>query len=245
MADRLMDTSLGLMLSAARLTARISFFGAFGLLLVTQGNPRELQGTARIFHYLNAAPPTTLFRWQKGEGYEVVVYNSATDEEEVKPALFQPVRWSLTYLLWPKKHSQPKDVMVRAALLAFLARLLFFIFFFLGSFCLLGWLAVTQSWHWGVALEVLAVHQLAFARTHTYFVWLRGWLFVVIGPGVWMYLQGGTFETIAVCTVGALVTIAILGQWYMATSRRFEHMRDVGRDLGIGPFAPKRRGRLW
>lgn len=240
-----MDTSLDLVLSVAWLTARVIFFGTFGLFLVTQGNPRELQGTVWIFNYLNAAPPTAVFRWRKREGYEVIVYNSASDEEEVKPALFQPVRWSLTYLLWPKKRPQPKNVMMRSALLAFLVRLLFFICFFLGSFYLLGWLAVTESWHWGVALGVLAVHQLAFARTHTYFVWLRGWLFVVVGLGVWVYLQGGAFETIAVCTVGALVTIAILGQWYMATSWRFEHMRDVGRDLGIGPFAPRRRGRLW
>ncbi|MFI6645334.1 hypothetical protein [Streptomyces sp. NPDC050504] len=240
-----MDTSLDLVFSAAWLTARTIFIGTFGMFLVTQGNPREIQGTARIIHYLNAAPPTAVFSWQKSDGYEVIVYNSATDEEETKPALFQPVRWSVTYPLWPKKHPQSKDVMARRALLAFLVRSLCFLCFFLGSFCLLGWLAVTESWHWGVALGVLAVHQLAFARAHTYFVWLKGWLFVVVGLGVWVYLQGGTFETIAVCTVGALVTIAILGQWYMATSWRFEHMRDVGRNLGVGPFAPRRRGRLW
>jgi hypothetical protein len=236
-----MDTSPELVLSAAWLTARIIFFGTFGLYLVTQGNPRELQGTARIFHYLNAAPATTVFRWQKSEGYEVIVYNTATDEEEVKPALFQPVRWSPTYLLWRKKRPQPKNVMVRSALLAFLVRLLFFICFFLGSFFLLGWLAVTESWHWFVAMGVLAVHQFRFARTLTYFVWLRGWLFVVVGLGVWVYLQGGAFETIAVCTVGALIMIAILGQWYMMTSWRFQHMRD----LGFGPFDPSRRDRPW
>lgn len=244
-----MDTSRDLLLSAAWLAARTIFIGTFGMFLVTQGNPRELQGTARIFHYLNAAPSTTVFRWrkspwyqqEKSDGYEVIVYNAATDEEEVKPALFQPVRWAVTYPLWPKKRPQPKDVMVRRALIAFLVRSLCFLCFFLGSFCLLGWLAVTESWHWGVALGVLAVHQLAFTRALTYFVWLRGWLFVVVGLGAWVYLQGGTFETIAVCTVGALVAIAILGQWYMATSWRYQHMRD----LGLGPFDPKRRGRLW
>ncbi|MEE1938531.1 hypothetical protein V1L54_03735 [Streptomyces sp. TRM 70361] len=241
MAARLMDISPDLVLSAAWLTARVVFLGTFGLFLVTQGNPRELHGAVRILDYLNAAPPTTVFRWRKTAGYEVVVYNTATDEEEVKPALFRPVRWSPTYLLWPKKGPQPKEVMVRRALLSFLARLFFFGCFFVGSFCLLGWLAVTESGHWFVAMGVLAVHQFVFFRAHLYFVWLRGWLFVVVGLGTWVYLQGGVLETVAVCAVGALVTIAVLGQWYMATSRRFQHMRD----LGTGPFDPSRRSRPW
>jgi hypothetical protein len=235
-----MDTSLELVLSAAWLTARVIFFGTVGLYLVTLGNPQELRAQAMIFHYLSAAPPTAVFRWRKPDGYEVIIYNTVTDEEEVKPALFQPVRWSPTYLLWRKKRPQPKNVMVRTALLAFLMRLVFFFCFYLGSFCLLGWLAVTESWHWFVAMGVLALHQLAFARSKHYIVWLRSWLFVVIGLGTWMYLQGGAFETIAVCTVGALVMIAILGQWHMTTSSRFQTMRN----LEMGPFDPGRRRRL-
>ncbi|OEU86047.1 hypothetical protein DB35_10550 [Streptomyces abyssalis] len=86
-----------------------------------------------------------------------------------------------------------------------------------------------------------AVHQLAFARSGHHIVWLRGWLFVVVGLGAWVYLQGGAFTTIAVCTVGALVTIAVLGQWYMTTARRFQTMRD----LEMGPFDPSRRNRPW
>ncbi|MFF6782559.1 hypothetical protein [Streptomyces sp. NPDC012510] len=60
--------------------------------------------------------------------------------------------------------------MLRSALLSVLARFLFFVCFHVGGFCLLTWLTVTQSRHWGVALGVLAVHQLAFSRTDTYFV---------------------------------------------------------------------------
>jgi hypothetical protein len=235
-----MDTSLDLVLSAAWLTAKVVSVGTLGLYLVTLGNPRELRAEVRIFDYLNAAPPTVLFRWRPHHGYEVVVYNSATDEEEVKPALFQPVWWSPTYLLWPKRRPQSKQVMVRTSLLAFLMRLIFFICFFLGGFCLVGWLAVTESRHWLVAIAVLAVHQLAFAHTDTYVVWLRWWLFLVVGAGAWVYLQGGMFETIAVCTVGTLVVLAILGQWYMTKSWRFQTMRD----LEVGPFDPHRRRRL-
>jgi hypothetical protein len=235
-----MDTSLDLVISAARLTARVVSVGTLGLYLVTLGNPKELWAQVRIFEYLNAAPPTVLFRWLPHHGYEVVVYKSATDEEEVKPALFQPVWWSPTYLLWPKRRPQSKQVMVRTALFAFLMRLLFFICFFLGGFCLVGWLAVTESRLWLIALAVLVVHQLAFTRSDAYFVWLRWWLFLVVGAGVWVYMQGGMFATIAVCTVGALVVLAILGQWHMTKSRRFQTMRD----LQFGPFDPSRRRRL-
>lgn len=223
------------------LTARVILVGTLGLYLVTIGNPRELRATVRILHIVNAAPPTVLFRWREHEGYEVVVYNTATDEEEVKPPLFQPVRWSPTFLLWPKRGPQPKNVMLRSALLSVLARFLFFLCFHVGGFCLLTWLTVTQSWHWGVALGVLAVHQLAFSRTDTYFVWMRKWLFLVVGLGVWLYLRGGAFETIAVCAVGTLVTLAILGQWYMRKSWRWERMKA----LGYGPLDLDRKGRLW
>ncbi|WP_263167489.1 hypothetical protein [Streptomyces sp. SCSIO ZS0520] len=247
MAAQLMDTSPDLLLSALWLTAKIISYGTLGLFLVSQGNPREVRGAAIIFNYLNAIPPTAIFRWRKPDalqkrgGYEVTIYNSTTDEEEAKPAIFHPIRFSPTYPLWPKKGPQPKSVMKQRAMLNFLARLFFFIFFFLGSFSLLGWLAVTESWRWGVALEVLAVHQLAFARAYRYFVWLRGWLFAVIGIGVWVYLQGEVLTTVAVCTAGALVTISILGQWHMATSRRFQSMRD----LEMGPFDPDRWKRPW
>lgn len=247
MAVRLMDASPDLLRYAVWLTAKIISYGTLGLFLVSQGNPSELRGAVFIFNYLNAAPPTTTFCWRKRDvlqkrgGYEVTIYNFTTDEEEVKPALFVPVRWSPTYLLWPKKGPQSKSVMVHRARLNFLARLFFFVLFFLGSFALLGWLAVTESWQWSVALEVLAVHQLAFAHAHRFFVWLRGWLFVVVGLGVWVYLQGGVLTTVAVCTVGALVTISILGQWHMAMSWRFQSMRD----LEMGPFDPGRWKRPW
>ncbi|MER7015447.1 hypothetical protein ABT324_28780 [Saccharopolyspora sp. NPDC000359] len=233
---------LDLVLTAGWLTARIIFAGTLWLHLVSLGNPRVLHEDAKIFHYLNAAPPTVVFRWRKGiGGYEVVVYNAVTDEEEAKPALFQLDKWSPTYLLWRKRRPQPKNAMVRSVLLGFLLRLVFFICFFLGSFALVGWLAITEHPHWFVALVVLAVHQLAFARTNLRFVWLRWWLFVVIGLGVWVYLQGGVFETFAVCTVGALITLAVLGQWYLAVSPRFETMRR----LEMGPFDPQRRRKPW
>lgn len=240
-----MDTSPELLLSAAWLTARVILVGTCWLYLVTLGNPRELRAQANIVRYLTAAPPTAVFRWRRPPGgglgsYEVVVYNAATDEEEVKPALFQPAWWSPTYLLWRKRRPQPRDVMVRTSVHAFLLRLVFYLCFYLGSFCLIGWLAVTESWYWWVAFAVLALHQLAFSRAERYMVWLRMWLFVVIGPGAWLYLQGEGYEAIAVCAVGGLVMIAILGQWYMTTSQQFKSMRD----LGMGPFDPSRRRRL-
>jgi hypothetical protein len=236
-----METSHDFVLSVLWLTARVVSVGTFGLYLVTLGNPRELWVQVRIFDYLYAAPPTVLFRWRPPHGYEVVIYKAATDEEEVKPALFQPVSWSPTYLLWPKGPSQPKQVMVRAALFVFLVRLLFFMCFFLGGFGLVGWLAVTESRHWLVVMAVLTVHQLAFAYTDIYFTWLRWWLFLLVGAGASVYLQGGTFETIAVCTVGALVVLAILGRWYLTKSWRFQTMRD----LEVGLFDPNRRRKLW
>ncbi|SCE82967.1 hypothetical protein [Micromonospora chokoriensis] len=235
-----MDTSAGLLVDAALLTLKVISVGTTGLYLATLGNPAELRGAAWIIRYLNAAPPTAIFRWRSDQGYEVVVYNAATDAEDVKPALFKPARWSPTYLLWPKRRPQPRKVMVRAALHAFVLRLILFFCFFLGSFCLLGWLAVTESPRWLAAMAVLAVDQWAFAHSDMYFVWHRWWLFAVVGAGVWVYLQGGTSETIAVCGVGVLVVLTILGRSYFARNWRFHQMRE----LQVGPFDPSRRRRL-
>ncbi|RKT54345.1 hypothetical protein [Saccharothrix australiensis] len=237
-----MDASPHLLLDAAWLTAKVVSCGTLGLYLATLGHPCEVHAEARIVRYLIAAPPTAIFRWREPVGYEVTAYHAATDEEKVEPALCQPVRWSPTFLVWRRKGPQPRSVMVRSALIAFRMRVLFFLCFHVGSFCLLGWLAVTGDRRWFVALVVLAVHQLAYTHTGVHILWRRRWLFAVIGLGAWVYLQGGVFETIAVCTAGVLMVLAIAGQWNLVTSRRFRLARDSER----GPFAPVRfRRRPW
>lgn len=247
-----MDTSPDFVFSAAWLAMKVILFGTLGLWLATLGNPRELRESVNSFNALNSWPPTTVFRWRKRnpflvldqqerDGYDAIVYNAVADKEEVKRGAYQPNTWSPTILLWRKKGVQSKDAMLRMAAVVFFVRVLFFVCFFLGLFCLLGWLAITESWQWFVAMGVLAIHQFAFARANVYVVWGRPWLYVVIGLGTWVYLHGGALATIAVCTVGALVTIAILSQWYMMTSWRFEDMRR----LHLGPFDQSRRRRLW
>ncbi len=89
-------------------------------------------------------------------------------------------------------------------------------------------------------LAVLAIDQHVFAHTDTYFVWLRWWLFTVIGIGAWVYLQGGAFESIAICAVGGLIVVITLYRWYWSTTYRYQQMRD----MESGPFNPSRARRL-
>lgn len=241
--------NLDQLLTTGKLAIRIIFFITLGFYLTTLGNPRSLRTSAETITALTSWPPTAVFRWRKHspfgkerDGYEVVAYNQKTDEDnEIEGALYL-AKWCPTYLMWPKKRPQSKNAMLRTARITFLIRVFFFVAFFLGSFSVLAWLTFTQNWRWSVALGVLAIHQLAFYRANTYLVWLRWWLLVVIGLGTWVYLRGGWYETAAICGVGAVLTLAILGQWHMVTSSRFEHLRE----LRYGPFDPSReRGRPW
>jgi hypothetical protein len=251
-----MDFSLDFLLAAAQFALQVIFFGTLGLYLTTLGSPRSLYQSVLTIRDIDVWPSTALFRWRKvrrhpyhlpdpstppeRDGYEVFAYNHKTEKEEQVPGILHLAKFCPTFLLWPKKRPQQKRAMMRIARVTLLIRVFFFVAFFLGAFTTLAWLAFTRDWRWFIALGVLAVHQLAFYRTNTYFVWLKWWLLLVIGLGSWFYRQGAPYETPAICVVAVLLTLAIIGQWHMVTSLRFERMRN----MEYGPFDPgRRRGR--
>lgn len=250
--------TVDLLLATATLALKVIFYGTLGFYLTTLGNPGALRQSVLTIEVLDSWPSTALFRWRTGarhpyglpdpsttpdrDGYVVVVYNHKTGEEDEVPGVLHLAKYCPTYPMWPKKRAQTKARMLRTAWITLLVRIFFFGAFFLGAFSALTWLTFTHDWRWSIALGVLAVHQLAFYRANTYFVWLKWWLLLVIGIGTWVYQRGEPFETSAICVVGVLLTLAILGQWQMATSFRFERMRN----LEAGPFDPRRqRGRPW
>ena len=248
-----MDFSLDFLLATARFALKVIFYGTLGLYLTTLGSPRSLRQSVLTIKDIDVWPSTALFRWTRAgrryldlstppgrDGYEVFAYNHKTEQEEQVPGILHLAKWCPTYLLWPKKRPQHKRAMMRTARVTLLIRVFFFVVFFLGTFTTLAWLTFARDWRWSIVLGVLAVHQLAFYRTNTYFVWLKWWLLLVIGVGSWFYRQGAPYETPAVCVVALLLTLAIIGQWHMVTSPSFERMRN----LEYGPFDPdRRRGR--
>lgn len=197
--------------------------GRYVLRHITWGNPQALAETARVLLKVRSAPPTSLFRWRVRAGLQVVVYDPDADEERELPSGIKVDRHGPGLIFW-MWGDRPRSVefVTRRATYDLAVRFLLFFWMFLGSFVVIFRLAFTVSWHWAVALVFLAIQQLASARTKRYIEFVHGRHFVAMGVGVFVYLQGGIFETIAVYAVGAYFVIFTLATWYwiQTVSRR-------------------------
>jgi len=242
-----MDFSLDLLLATGKLAPKVISIGSFGIYLTTLGNPRSLRESRVTLDGLKSWPPTALFRWRRQkprDGYEVTAYNRKTDEDDTLFPVFHLAKYCPTYLMWPKNGQRTRNAMLRTARITLAVKVFFFFAFFLGSFAALAWLTFTQNWRWTVALVVLTVHQLVFLHSNTYFKWLRWPRLLLICAATWLYLQGGWYETAAICGLGAVLTLMILNVWQMTTSSRFRYQRM--REHGYGVLDPKHeRGKPW
>lgn len=224
-----MDFALDTLLPALQLAGKVILAGSLVMYLATLGNPRSLLESLVTLHALKSWPPTALFRWRRQEprdGYEVTAYNRNTDEDNTLFPVFHLAKWCPTYLLWPKGRPRTRDAMLRTARITLGVKVFFLVAFFLGSFAALVWLTFAQDWRWVVALAVLALHQLAFYVSNTFFVWLKWWRLLVIGNGCWLYLQGGVNATAAIFGVGTLLFAAILGRWRVEVDRVLDAHRN-------------------
>lgn len=190
------------------------------LSFINAGNPRNLAIQYKVYRAISSAAPTTLFRWREGKGLWVTYYDQTADREHEVPSGIQLDRYSPTLIAWFGRWGDdplPAEAVARRAAFDLQIRIIVFFWLFLGIPITLARLAFEQTWHWAVAIGFFAVYQLVYARTGRH-IWFVSKLHFATGIiGVLIYLQGGIWETTAVCGVGLFFTLATIATWAQIT----------------------------
>ncbi|MCD0444117.1 hypothetical protein LO763_10825 [Glycomyces sp. A-F 0318] len=185
------------------------------LIFLSPGNPRSVAVAAARLKALRSASPTMLFRWRKGMGLHVIFYDEKADEEREMPSAWNLDPYSSTYWVWAigwGDEPLPKFAAERRARLDLVLRVLCCLFQ-IGTVIALVYLAFAWTWLWAVALAFLLVHELMFMRVGRHLLFARRAHFIASCAGVFVFLQGGPWEAVAVCAVGGFFIVVVIASW--------------------------------